>query len=358
MRHKFSILSVVVIASLITAYNFRGTLIKPVLERAIPQMMSTTILEELGDGLHVAMCGAGGPMPDPKRSGACMIIVAGDNLLMVDSGSGGPRNVGRMRLPIGEIDAVLLTHFHSDHIDGLGETATLRWAAGANTSPLPIIGPTGVSQVVNGFNMAYLQDTVYRHDHHGDTVAPLSGKGMTAQPFATPASGESVEVWNQDGLVITAFGVDHEPVRPSVGYRLEYQGRSVVISGDTAQSSNLELFSQDADLLLHEALSRTLVGMMNTAAKQTNNAVIEKVTFDILDYHASPTEAAQSAEKAGVTHLALYHIVPPIIVAGQDQIFMEGVDNAFSGTTTLTEDGMIFSLPANSGEVTLFKKGL
>lgn len=357
MGRKRVIIPVVIVAIALLAYSLRGVVVVPLLERVIPKMMGATTVEDLGDGLHVAMCGAGGPMPDPKRSGACILIIAGDNLLMIDAGSGGPRNVTRMQFPIGDIDAVLLTHFHSDHIDGLGETATLRWAGGANTSPLPVIGPEGVAKVVEGFNLAYSFDQQYRHDHHGDVVAPLSGFGLTARPFATPAAGDSAAVWDKGGLVITAFSVDHDPVSPAVGYRVEYKGRSVVISGDTAKSSNLEFFAKNADLLLHEALSRKLVGIMNASAKQVSNAVIEKITFDIQDYHASPVEAAQSAQTAKVAHLALYHIVPPLILPGQDKVFLDGVDDAFEGPTTLTQDGTTFTLPAGSSEVIVIKKG-
>ena len=358
MGRKRVIIPVIIVAIVLLAYSLRGVIVVPLLERVIPKMMGATTVADLGDGLHVAMCGAGGPMPDLKRSGACILIIAGDNLLMVDAGSGGPRNVTRMQFLIGDIDAVLLTHFHSDHIDGLGETATLRWAGGANASPLPVIGPQGVAKVVEGFNLAYSFDKQYRHDHHGDVVAPLSGFGLTARPFATPAVRNSAAVWDKGGLVITAFSVDHDPVSPAVGYRVEYKGRSVVISGDTAKSANLEFFAKGADLLLHEALSRKLVGLMNTAAKEIGNAPIAKITFDIIDYHASPVEAAQSAQTAKVQHLAFYHIVPPLILPGQDLVYLEGVDDAFDGPTTLTQDGTIFSLPANSTEVVLVKTGL
>jgi ribonuclease Z len=358
MARKRIIIPIAIFCSVILAYSLRGIIVVLVLERAIPKMMSATTAANLGDGLHIAICGAGGPLPDPKRAGACMLIIAGDTLLMIDSGSGGPRNIGRMQFPIGDVDAVLLTHFHSDHIDGLGETATLRWASGDNTSPLPVIGPTGVEKVVDGFNMAYSHDKGYRHDHHGDTVAPNSGFGLIAQAFATPATGASAVVWDKDGLLISAFSVDHKPVNPAVGYRIDYKGRSAVVSGDTAKSTNLEFFAKDTDLLLHEGLSPKLVMLMNKAAVQIGNAGIAKITIDILNYHASPAEAAESAQAANVKHLALYHIVPPLIVPGQDLVYLEGVADAYDGPTTLTQDGTIFSLPANGTEVIVVQKGL
>ncbi|MGB5324416.1 MAG: MBL fold metallo-hydrolase [Pseudomonadales bacterium] len=358
MRRILTAITLVLAAVFSVLYLARGTLALPLMGHLLPRVLSADLPKSLGDGLHIGVCGAGGPLGDPLRSGPCLVVMAGENLLLVDSGSGGIRKLAQMRIPTGQLDAVLLTHFHSDHIDGLGETATLRWAGGANTSPLPVIGPTGVKQVVDGFNMAYAQDMVYRHDHHGNSVAPLSGKGLAAQPFALPQNGEGRVVWNENGLKVTAFAVAHEPVKPAVGYRFDYAGRSAVISGDTSQSKNLEYFSKGVDLLFHEALSRRLVGAMNSAAKTIGNPVIEKITFDILDYHASPTEAAHSARTAGARHLVFYHIVPPLIVPGADKVFLNGVNKIYKGPVTLSRDGTLLSLPANDSAILLVKAKL
>ena len=110
--------------------------------------LSTDKIEQLGDGLHIGLCGAGGPMPAATRSGPCVVVVAAGKLFMLDAGSNGIRNMGRMGFDIGQIEGVFLTHFHSDHIDGLGEVATLRWAGGGHNSPLNIYGPEGVADIV------------------------------------------------------------------------------------------------------------------------------------------------------------------------------------------------------------------
>jgi len=286
-------------------------------------------------------------MPAPKASGPCVIVVAGRQTFVVDAGTDGARNINRMGFQIGDINAVFLTHFHSDHIDGLGELATLRWAAGNSDTPLPVYGPHGVERVVNGFNAAYGQDFVYRHEHHGDTVAPLSAAGLSAEPFEPPVVGELVPVYAHDELIVEALLVDHAPVAPAVGYKFAYRGRTVLISGDTAQSANITALADKVDLLVHEALAPNLLRMMNVAAEQTGNVNLAKIAIDVLDYHASPKQAAETARDANVGHLLYYHIVPPLILPGQEALWLDGAEDIFD-RYTVGRDGTSFSLPANS----------
>jgi ribonuclease Z len=348
---KKSIIALAVIAIIaVVAYSQRATLSMRIMARGMEVAMNTDPLAELEDGLHVTLCGAGGPLPDPKRSGACVAVVAGQQLFVVDAGTNGARNLARMRYPIGRINTLLLTHFHSDHIDGMGELATLRWVQAGNTQALPVIGPEGVEKVVEGFNSAYAQDSVYRHEHHGDTVAPLSGTGMTARSFELPEDGELISVYEADGVKIQMLAVDHAPVKPAVAYLFSYKGRTALISGDTDKSANIEKFAQGIDLLVHEALAPNLVNVMNQTATSTGNEIMAKITHDILDYHASPVEAAETARDAAVGHLLYYHIVPPLILPGMEAAWLEGVDEVFTDYT-VGEDGTAFSLPAGSDEV-------
>jgi ribonuclease Z len=289
-------------------------------------------------------------MPDAKRSGACVAIVAGQNIFLVDTGTNGARNLGRMRYPLGQVAAVLLTHFHSDHIDGLGEAATLRWVSAANTQPLPVIGPEGVGKVVAGFNEAYELDAGYRYTHHGETVAPLSGTGMVAIEYPLPAAGSLTTVYDEGGLLIQMLAVEHDPVKPAAAYLFTYQGRTVLVSGDTIKSANLQHFARGVDLLVHEALSPELLGIMHDGAVHSGNDVMAKITVDVLDYHASPVEAAEIARDAGVGRLVYYHVVPPLIVPGAQSAWLEGVDDIFPNYT-LSQDGTSFTLPPDSKEI-------
>ena len=132
-------------------YTQRASIAERLLAAGLPKQMSTNQVELLEDGLHVALCGAGGPMPSPRASGPCVVVVAGDQLFIVDAGANGPRNFARLGYPLGGIEAVFLTHFHSDHIDGLGELATLRWANGNDLTPLTVYGPEGAEGVIADF---------------------------------------------------------------------------------------------------------------------------------------------------------------------------------------------------------------
>ena len=341
----------------VLAYSQRSTIAARLMEKGLEARMGANIVDDLEDGLHLALCGAGGPMPAPSASGPCVAVVAGKTLFVVDSGTDGVRNLARMGYQPGTIQGVFLTHFHSDHIDGLGEMGTIRWAGGDNASPLPVYGPQGVQKVVEGFNRAYSQDFTYRHAHHGDTVAPLSGAGLKAIPFDKPAIGELQTVLEQGDLKVEALTVDHTPVEPAVGYRFAYKGRSLLITGDTVKLANIEQFARGVDLLVHEALAPNLVNMMNATARKLDNQIMAKITHDILDYHASPMEAAETARDAGVGHLLYYHIVPPLVIPGQKTLFLNGAEEIFPNYT-IGEDGVAFSLPAGSKEIIRTSEGL
>ena len=326
-------------------YELRGAIAVKLMSAAATRAMSADAVAELPDGLTVALCGAGSPLPDPKRSGPCVVVVAGKHVYEVDAGASAGRNMTRLGFAPGRIEALFLTHFHSDHIDGLGEVAELRWAGGAHTEPLPVIGPTGVEQVVEGFNAAYELDAGYRIAHHGPTVTPPKGHGGVARPFDPPGPSAAPVVWSADGVVVTAFRVHHDPVSPAVGYRFEYGGRSAVISGDTSKSANLELFAQNVDLLVHEGLSPELVGILGNAAAQAGRANVAKIMNDILSYHTAPVEVAQIAAAANVRHLLFYHVIPPLLVPGTEAAFLKGVSDIYHGPVTLGRDGTQIRLP-------------
>jgi ribonuclease Z len=332
-------------------FAFRVELVTFLLTRLARETLAHDAIADLPEGLHVLFCGAGGPMPDPARSGPCVAIIAGDRLLVIDAGTNGVRNLLQLGFAPGRIETVLLTHFHSDHIDGLGELAMQRWVGGGHTTPLPVLGPPGVDQVVAGFNTAYTADARYRSAHHGPSVAPVSGAGMTALTFAMPTDERTTVVIDDRGLKVEAFAVDHMPVEPAVGYRVSFADRSLVVSGDTALLAAMPDLARGADVLIHEALAPNLVARLGAAAEATGQTRIARITSDIVDYHASPREAAEVAAAAGVRTLVFHHIGPPLRRPGAEAAFLADVNAVWSGETVIARDGTLISLPAHDTRV-------
>ncbi len=333
----------------------RGPISLRVMSRIAERTLEADPIAALPDGLHVVLCGAGSPLPDPVRSGACTAVIAGRSLFVVDAGSGA-RNLIPMGLAPGRLEALFLTHFHSDHIDLMGQLAMLRWVNAAHEAPLPVFGPAGVEEVVAGFDGAYRQDSAYRSAHHGPTVAPPGGAGMTARPFPLPEPGAELVVFDGDGVRVKAFRVDHDPVFPAVGYRFDYGGRSLVISGDTKKSAEVERMAKGVDLLVHEALAAQLVELVNEAALAAGRPNLAKILHDIPGYHTTPVEAAEIAEAAGAKHLLYTHVVPALPLPGLDLEFLDGVSDAYSGGFTLGRDGTQVSLPSATGKIEVSRR--
>ena len=333
------------------AWLMRGTIATAEMEKVYRQAMASDPYAGLPDGLHVGLCGSGSPMPDPTRAGPCTVVLAGKQLFVVDAGAGGTKNLSLMNLPPARVNAVFLTHFHSDHIDGLGELMLQRWASGANTSPLPIYGPTGVDQVVAGFQSAYVLDSGYRVAHHGPKVIPPSGFGGTAHPFAVGADLPNVTVIDEPNLKVIAFPVHHNPVDPAVGYLFIYKGRRAVISGDTTASARLEAAAKGADLLVHEGLSPNLVALQRKAALADHRANLAAIFHDILSYHTTPEQAAGIAQRAGVKYLLFTHIIPPLPSRALEAPFLGASRDIFKGQIRVGHDGDLISLPAGTTEI-------
>jgi ribonuclease Z len=352
---KKALIGLVALAALLAvlAWVFQRQVGTQLLKQVAHANVGRNIIPTLPDGLHVALCGTGSPFPDPTRAGPCTAVIAGDRLFVVDAGEGSARNMGYMGLPLGKMEALLLTHFHSDHIDGLGPFMLQRWGFATATTPLPIYGPTGVDQVVEGFRAAYVLDYGYRVSHHSEKIMPPGGSGGKGMPFSLPAvgQGDTVVVLDDKGLKITAFRVNHAPIEPAVGYRFDYQGRSVVITGDTKLTPTVATAAKGADILVHEALQPTLVNILGAEFEAKNMGNLAQVMRDILNYHTTPEEAAAQANAAQVKQLVFNHIVPPLPVKFAYPAFVGEAAKFFGGPITVGEDGMLFTLPANSSAI-------
>jgi ribonuclease Z len=289
------------------------------------------------DGLRVFVCGSSSPLPAPDRAQACIAVSAGDRLYLVDAGAGSAAVARLGRLPLQNLRAVLLTHFHSDHIAAIPDFNLNSWVAG-RPQPLDIIGPVGVDGVVEGLNDAYALDRGYRVAHHGDALLPPELGEMR------PVTIRPGVILDEDALVIKAFVVDHAPVKPAVGYRFDYHGRSVVVSGDSIVTESLRIAAKDADLLLHDALSMPIIQALAKGAAAAGRDRQAKILGDIQGYHAHTTDLVDLARRANVRQLVLYHLVP----APQNLLFEQIFRRGLPSQVVLAEDGMVFELPSNS----------
>ena len=285
-------------------------------------------------GMTVILLGTGIPLPNPERGTAATLVLAGEHAVLVDTG----RNAMVRLSGTGrdDVSLVVYTHYHSDHISDLGEILVNRAIAGA-TEPLPVIGPAGAKKVVDGFRDAYALEDGYRTAHHGEH---WSSKGASAKP----TEAEPGVVWEKDGLRVTMFAVDHAPVVPAVGYRFDYQGKSVVVSGDTKKTAAMVEMSRGVDLLVHEAVDRRTIDLAMPML-QRGQPRRAAMTADMMSHHTTTLEVAEIARDASVKKLALTHLVPSIPPTdAAEATFARGMAEIYQGPIVVGRDGTVIQI--------------
>lgn len=221
------------------------------LTRTIPGIQ----LLQTSPGMHVILAGTGQPWYDPIRNPQCIAVIAGGKFILFDAGDGCTRSLDSLNLPINLIDRVFMTHYHSDHINGLGHLISHTWVNGRQ-QPIHVYGPEDVQDLTKGFAESSKLDIDIRTKFL-ETLNPDLAVGVPHE-FKYPEDGSPVEVWSENGVVVKAFKNDHYDVDISCGYRVEYAGRVVVISGDTIYCQSVIENSVGADLLIHEATNHVM----------------------------------------------------------------------------------------------------
>ncbi len=248
-----------------------------------------------GAEIRVTLLGTGNPRPSVERFGPAILVEAGDHRLLFDCGRGALMRLAQAKVPPGSIDAVFLTHLHSDHVVGLPDFWLTGWLFG-RTRPMPLLGPAGTVALAAGLRQAFDFDVRTRRDV--DERLPGAGAEIAAHDV-----GEG-KAWEEAGVRVTAFAVDHGPVRPALGYRVDFAGRSVVLSGDTRPSENLIRHARGADVLIHEVVAPEV------ERRRANSNFTPEQVARIIAHHTTPEQAGEIFSRVR-PKLAVYsHIVP------------------------------------------------
>jgi ribonuclease Z len=295
----------------------------------------------------------GSPLIQPGRVGPCTAIVGGGLFFLVDCGPASFRVIRFLGLPVGRLSGIIFTHYHSDHIGDLGEIMTFSWIGG--NSKLAVYGPIGVREVVNGFNEAYSLDKGYRIAHHGADILPPENHGYVIHVIPPVPEGRDNIILFRDKastFTIKGFEVNHYPVKPAYGYRFEFNGRAVVVSGDTCKCDSLIKNAFKCDLLIQEAICCEVIGKMAKVFKSRghpNTKRQAKFLDDILDYHTPVQDGFDVAAAADVKEMVFSHLVPTPQNMLLENIFFlySRKPTSWKGTATIGADGMIFTVREN-----------
>lgn len=267
--------------------------------------------------MEVIILGSGSPLPSPERAGPSTLVRAAGSDFLFDCGRGVLMRAAVVPLLPVSLKAVFLTHLHSDHVSDFNDVVTTRWVMSPFPHPLTVIGPVGTKKFAEATLKALEADIGYRLAHHKDLNA---GPELIIEEV-----GQGV-VFEKEKVKILAFPTDHRPVHPSLGFRVEADGKSVIIAGDTIPCEGLDRLCLDADVLIQTTIRKSLV-----------EAVPSQRFRDILDYHSTTEDAGRTAARNRVKTLVLTHCVPTPAPGSETDWIAEAAKH-FCGEILLAHD--------------------
>lgn len=293
----------------------------------------------------VVFLGTGSPTPSPDRCGCGHVIVAGDSNVLVDCGYGAARRLAPAGIVPATIGTAVFTHMHSDHITDVPDFLNMRWTSGA-TTPLKVFGPTGTKKMIDGFLMALEDDIRFRTAHHPGKLHP---DGARVEVTEIPATADARSFLSANGLELQSFEVDHFPVVPALGYKVKFDGRSMVFSGDTSMCDSLLAAANGVDLLVSDALNMAMFQQFIERVRGIRPGTAALLD-DVPDYHIHTDEVAKLARDAGVGKLVLSHLLPnlPNDPAIEAQ-FAAGMSDVYPGPIQLARDTQRITVEKRNG---------
>jgi len=278
-----------------------------------------------GSDFKVTLLGTGSPAPIMKRFGPGTLVQVGGQILLFDAGRGVTQRLYQVGQPMGKIDALFLTHLHSDHVVGIPDvwlTGWLRAAYARRDGPFRVFGPQGTRNLMEGMEKAYAWDIETR----------VADQGFKREAIAVDVTEFEKEgmVYEKDGVKVSSIEVDHgDKVKPAFGYRIDYGGRSVVISGDTKFNENLIKHATGTDLLIHQVAAMR---------PELLKIPVFKV---IMAHHTSPEEAGIVFARAKPKLAVYYHFViygNPKIPPYTEQDVIDLTRKNYSGPLLIGQD--------------------
>ena len=284
--------------------------------------------------IKVTLLGTGGPPPVIERFGPAILVEAGEETLLFDAGRGVLQRLSQLNPPPKHVRNLFLTHLHSDHTIGLPDLWLTGWLHGRPQTPLRVWGPRGTVKMMEYLDRAFDYDIRIRLY---DDQPPPAGVVILAEDIS-----EGV-VYQHGGVKVTAFLVDHSPIQPAFGYRIDYAGRSAVLSGDTRVCENLITHAKNTDLLVYEVIA---AGMLRTHAKG-NTEAMERV----IAHHTTPEQAGEIFTRVQ-PKLAVYSHIIPVNARAADVI--PPTRQTYNGPLEMGEDLMVVNI---GDDVTVIRAG-
>lgn len=297
------------------------------------------LVPDFHENLKVILLGTGTPRAFSGRAKSGVAVLAGHKAFLVDCGGAAVDQLIKAGVMPQRISDVLFTHHHSDHNSGFFDVFISSWRTHVipdrvfegRSVPMNVYGPTTTKEIISKMRESFDFDANLRVNYN------LSAdEGSKINYFE---SNDGV-VYDADGIKITAFEVDHRPVYPALAYKIEYNGKSVVISGDTVPVPNMIKYSRGADLLIHESYNKewldALIAKFPEQAKSLSNPA---------KYHSTTLQVAEIAKEAGVPHLVLTHHIPaPAETDEAEAEYTLGMRDIYPNKITMGRDLMEFEL--------------